>query len=150
MKRKISSSANIPAFRDSVDNMSRDSQIFVDKSLAIAHYLQLLMQHQGLRQKDLAALMGKTEAELSKWLAGMHNYTLRSLAKLEAALGADIIVVPGKIEHPTPQVEHPIHCSLGNKYSQPKAVSSTLNYQAPGEVQKGGVTAEEKINGMAA
>ena len=33
--------------------------------------------------------------EISKWLGGNHNFTLRSLAKLQAELGEEIIQVPG-------------------------------------------------------
>jgi transcriptional regulator with XRE-family HTH domain len=38
--------------------------------------------------------MGKKPSEISKWLNGEHNFTLRSLAKLEAELGEPIITVP--------------------------------------------------------
>jgi transcriptional regulator with XRE-family HTH domain len=96
-KKKILKAEAMPEFKSSVDAMPEDSKIFVDKSLEIAHYIFQLMEQKGMKQKDLAVKMGKTEAELSKILAGMHNLTLRSVAKLEAALGATIICTPKKV-----------------------------------------------------
>ena len=50
--------------------------------------------------KDLAEKLGKTEAEISKWLSGTHNFTLRSLAKIEIVLNETIIKIPSqKIFH---------------------------------------------------
>ena len=96
-KKKILKAEAMPEFKASIDSMPEDRKIFVDKSLEIAHYVFQLMEQKGMKQKDLAAKMGKTEAELSKILAGMHNLTLRSVAKLEAALGSTIICTPKKV-----------------------------------------------------
>ncbi|MBI2284192.1 MAG: helix-turn-helix transcriptional regulator [Bacteroidetes bacterium] len=90
-KKKSLKTESIPEFRASIDAMPEDSKIFVDKSLEIAHHIILLMRQKGMKQKDLAEKMGKSEAEISKLLGGMHNYTLRSIAKLEAALGSTVI-----------------------------------------------------------
>lgn len=95
-KRKVLVAEEMPEFRASIDAMPADSRIFVDKSLEIAHYVYELMAQKGLRQKDLADRMGKTEAEISKILGGMQNLTLRTIAKLEAALGSTIVCTPPK------------------------------------------------------
>lgn len=84
----------MPELEDILNTIPKDSEIFVDKSMQIADYIAVLLEVKGLKQKDLAIKMGKTEAEVSKLLGGMHNYTLRSISKLEAALGIDIIRVP--------------------------------------------------------
>ncbi len=93
-KKKVLVPVEIPEFRESIDRMPEENKIFVDRSLDIAHHIFELMEQKGLKQKDLAEKLGKSEAEVSKWLAGMHNYTLRSLAKLEAALGSAVICTP--------------------------------------------------------
>jgi transcriptional regulator with XRE-family HTH domain len=103
-KKKILKAEALPEFKASINAMPEDSKIFVDKSLEIAHYIFKLMEQKGMKQKDLAVKMGKTEAELSKILAGMHNLTLRSVAKLEAALGATIICTPGKVNIVFPEI----------------------------------------------
>lgn len=84
----------MPEFEEGIKNMPEDSRIFVEKSLEIVNYIHQVMEAKDMRQKDLAAKMGKTEAELSKILSGMHNLTLRSISKLEAALGESIISIP--------------------------------------------------------
>lgn len=94
MKKKVLKAEAIPEFDESLASISEESKIFVDKSLEIADFIFWVMDSKGLKQKDLAEKMGKTEAEVSKLLAGMHNYTLRSIAKIEAALGTTIICTP--------------------------------------------------------
>ncbi|MDN3654046.1 helix-turn-helix transcriptional regulator [Ferruginibacter paludis] len=97
-KKKLLAEEQVPEFESSIAGMTEESKIFVDKSLEIANYLVYLLQEKGLKQKELADRLGKSEAEVSKWLAGMHNFTLRSLSKLEAALGATIICTPKHLQ----------------------------------------------------
>ena len=65
---------------------------FVDKSLQLAGLIFAAMQRQGLTQKALADLLGKRESEVSRWLTGLHNFTLKTLTRLEAALGEDLML----------------------------------------------------------
>lgn len=44
-------------------------------------------------QKLLAEKIGVTEAEVSKWINGNYNFTLMTIAKLEAAFDTDILAV---------------------------------------------------------
>ena len=104
-KKKILIAEDIPEFRESIDKMPADSKIFVDKSMEIAHHIFRLMEERGMKQKELAAKMGKSEAEISKMLAGMHNLTLRSIAKLEAAFGETIICTPRRRMFAFPEKE---------------------------------------------
>ncbi|MEM8524683.1 MAG: helix-turn-helix transcriptional regulator [Bacteroidota bacterium] len=71
-----------------------DIERFVDNNLAITEQVAAILEQKGWTQKDLAKAIGKTDAEISKWLSGMHNLTLRSISKLEAALNADLITTP--------------------------------------------------------
>ena len=43
-----------------------------------------LIAEKGITQKSLAESLDKKPSEISKWLSGNHNFTIRSLAKLEA------------------------------------------------------------------
>lgn len=70
-----------------------ETVIFVRKYAEIVARIHDILHEKGLTQRDLALRMGKNPSELSRWLAGEHNLTLRSLAKLEAELGEDIISV---------------------------------------------------------
>lgn len=53
-----------------------------------------IMQEKGMTQKDLAEHLNKKPSEISKWLNGQHNFTLQSLAKLQAELGELVLYVP--------------------------------------------------------
>ena len=63
-------------------------------SFAVSDRIHQLWNDQGLTQKELAKRMKKTEAEVSVWLSGQHNFTLRTLAKISVILGEDIILFP--------------------------------------------------------
>jgi transcriptional regulator with XRE-family HTH domain len=67
---------------------------FIANSLNIAHQIISVMEQKGLRQKDLAAGLGKTEAEISRWLSGTHNFTIKTISKIQAILGEQIITTP--------------------------------------------------------
>jgi transcriptional regulator with XRE-family HTH domain len=72
-----------------------ETRIFTRKLAYIVMRVEQLMAAKGWTQKDLAQAMGKQESEISKWLNTPHNLTLKSIAKLEAALGEEIVIIPG-------------------------------------------------------
>lgn len=63
----------------------------VDISFRIANNIYAVLERRGMDRKDLARLMRKNEAEISKWLSGTHNFTLRTIASISEALGEDIL-----------------------------------------------------------
>lgn len=66
---------------------------FIKKNTDIVEEIYALMKAAGISsQKEFAHLIGKKESEVSKFLSGFHNMTLRSITALEVALGKDIIV----------------------------------------------------------
>jgi len=71
-----------------------ETRIFVRKNLDVAFRVNDLLRQKGWTQKDLAKMMGKTESEVSRWLSGLHNITLKSIVKMEEVLGAEILIVP--------------------------------------------------------
>lgn len=44
-----------------------------------------------MTQKYFAKGIGRSEAEVSRWLGGTHNFTLSTIAKISAYFGEDII-----------------------------------------------------------
>ncbi len=71
-----------------------ETKIFTRMYADIVVRVQQLLKAKGFSQKDLADKLAKRPSEINKWLVGEHNFTLRSLAKLEAELGDTIINVP--------------------------------------------------------
>ena len=55
-----------------------------------------IIKEKGYSQKALADKMEKRPSEIHKWLSAEHNFTLRSIAKLQAELGEELLVVPVK------------------------------------------------------
>ena len=62
-------------------NMSPEMKRQMELSVKIANRIYEIMEAQGLSQKDLAILLGKTETEVSRWLSGTHNMTMAPLPK---------------------------------------------------------------------
>lgn len=71
-----------------------ETKIFARLYADIVIRVNQLLKEKGFSQKDLADKLEKRPSEVNKWLVGEHNFTLRSLAKLEAELGDTIINVP--------------------------------------------------------
>ena len=80
-------------FRQIVDETPAELKTQLRFSDSIAEKLAKLLKERGMSQGDLAKNTGKTEAEVSRWLGGTHNFTLRTLAKISTALGEDLITV---------------------------------------------------------
>ncbi|MCB9234169.1 MAG: helix-turn-helix transcriptional regulator [Bacteroidia bacterium] len=82
------------AFDRIAERSTGHSKIQIAKALDISDQVHAILQKKGMDQKDLAKKLGKSESEVSKWLSGLHNLTLKSIAKMEAALGEDLILTP--------------------------------------------------------
>jgi transcriptional regulator with XRE-family HTH domain len=73
-----------------------ETKIFVDKYADIVVRVNQILKEKGITQKVLAEKLDKSPSEISKWLGGDHNFTLRSIARLEAELGETLLCVPRK------------------------------------------------------
>ncbi len=80
-------------FRETIASIPQDVEKQVDWSFAIADKIAARLKELGLSQKDFALMVGKTQAEVSRWLSGTHNFTIRTLAKISTVLGQDFIRV---------------------------------------------------------
>ena len=65
----------------------------VEWSYAIADCIDASLQRKGMTQKEFAKLVGTSEAAVSSWVGGGHNFTLSTLAKISTVLGESIISV---------------------------------------------------------
>ena len=78
----------------------------VELSFQIVDRIHEILESKGLKQKDLAMMLGKKEAEISKWMRGTHNFTIETLVSIENALGAPILqVVHQEIKYPDYEYE---------------------------------------------
>ena len=65
----------------------------LDMSFAIADKLDATLKERGMNQKEFAHMIGHTQAEVSRWLSGTHNFTLATLAKISVALDVKLFTV---------------------------------------------------------
>lgn len=79
-----------------INNTPKDVEIFVDWYAELVVRINELLREQKITKKQLAEKLDKKPSEISKWLSGEHNFTLRSLAKLSAELGEPLLEVPKK------------------------------------------------------
>lgn len=67
----------------------------VNLSFMIVDRICSILEERGLKQKDLANLLGKKESEISKWMRGTHNFTIDTITAIENVLGQPILQVVG-------------------------------------------------------
>lgn len=65
----------------------------VNLSFQIVDRIHEILMAKGYKQKDLAIMLGKSEAEISKWMRGTHNFTIDTLWNIEQVLNAPILKV---------------------------------------------------------
>ena len=74
-------------FHETLASIPQDVTKQVDWSFAIADKIAARLKELDISQKDFALMAGKTQAEVSRWLSGTHNFTIRTLAKISTVLG---------------------------------------------------------------
>lgn len=67
----------------------------VNLSFMIVDRIHAILEEQGLKQKDLAVMLGKKESEISKWMRGTHNFTIDTVSTIEFVLRQPILQVVG-------------------------------------------------------
>ncbi|NIJ52453.1 helix-turn-helix domain-containing protein [Dyadobacter arcticus] len=78
-----------------LDSITDDKSIgrFVDKSFDISDRIFEILTRKGLSQRQFADILGKNESEVSKWLSGTHNFTIKTITHLEVILEEVIMAV---------------------------------------------------------
>ena len=80
-------------FQQEIAKVPIDLRLELDLSFAIADKIDAILKKKGMTQKEFAKKMNKTEAEVSRWLSGTHNFTLKTIAKITAVLGESIVTL---------------------------------------------------------
>lgn len=62
-------------------------------SFGIAKRINDILKKKGWSKTDLAKATGKKTPVVTKWMSGTHNFTMRTIAEIEVALGEEIITV---------------------------------------------------------
>ena len=81
-------------FQQEISKVPIELKLELDLSFAIADKIDAIIKEKGMTQKEFAKKMNKTEAEVSRWLSGTHNFTLKTIAKITNILGESIVIIP--------------------------------------------------------
>lgn len=75
---------------DSISELDWATDAITD---GIASRIDSVMKSKGISKKELAALTHRRPSDVTRWLGGGHNFTCRTIALIEKALGASIIEI---------------------------------------------------------
>lgn len=88
-----------PRLQERRKSIPKDVDIFINRSFKIVDRIHEILIDKNLDQKDLAELLGKKESEISKWMTGTHNFTLKTISRIENALGMPVMKVVCKEDY---------------------------------------------------
>lgn len=80
-------------FQQMIAEVPQDIQAEIDLSFDISNAIEFLMRERGLTKKQFADALGRKPSEITKWLSGQHNFTIRTLAMLSTFFGTPVIRV---------------------------------------------------------
>lgn len=83
-----------PVLQRSIARLSPESVEHSRLAFDVSDRLAAILQKKGMTQRDLAKGLGKSEAEVSKWLGGTQNFTLKTIATIQSFLGENLILIP--------------------------------------------------------
>jgi transcriptional regulator with XRE-family HTH domain len=78
-------------FNQFLSSIPENVKNFIRLSSDIVSQINFTLDKKNLSQKAFSDLLEKNESEISKWLSGNHNFTLKSLAKIESVLDEQIL-----------------------------------------------------------
>ena len=80
-------------FKQMLAAVPTDIQQEVDLEFAISNRINELMVQRGLTKLEFAQALGKRPSEVTKWLSGQHNFTIRTLSTLSDFFGESLVRV---------------------------------------------------------
>lgn len=92
-----------PAFEQALKKVPDQTSRECDLVFEIVKRIHDILVRKGWSQADLARATGKSEAEISRWMSGSHNFTVKSIALIETALNERILSV-NKFRKPSEMV----------------------------------------------
>jgi len=82
-----------PELKEGLTQVSPSLHKEVSLSFDIAKRIHDILERKRWSQADLARIMGKKTPVVTRWMSGTHNFTIRTIAEIEIALGEEIICV---------------------------------------------------------
>lgn len=71
------------------EKVPKETTRFIEFSMKISEKILDLLDEQEIGKREFARSIGKKESQISEWLSGMHNFTIRTLAEISAKYELD-------------------------------------------------------------
>ena len=82
-----------PIVEQAANSISEQERAIFDLNFQISERLYHVLRERNMTKRDLANLTGKKESEVSRWFMLGHNFSCKSIAIIQQALGVPIIQV---------------------------------------------------------
>jgi ribosome-binding protein aMBF1 (putative translation factor) len=83
-------------FEKAIGRLSAEKLSEIRLSVDVVERIHDLMEKYAMNQKELAQKLGKHPSEINKWLSGTHNFTFKTITRLENIFGESILYVAQK------------------------------------------------------
>jgi len=74
-----------------IPHLTRETYFLTD---SIAERIDAVMKAKGISKKQLAELTHRRPSDVTRWLGGGHNFTCKTIAMIQQALGEKIVEIP--------------------------------------------------------
>lgn len=81
---------NSPLLQELLDEVTPLEMEQTNVKMQLAANIQDLIRSKGWSKTKFASEMNKTQPEISKWLSGVHNFTVETLVPISQVLGVEI------------------------------------------------------------
>lgn len=82
-----------PVIQDAINSITPLERASFDLNFNISEKIYKVLQEKGMTKRDLARLTGKKESEVSRWFSFGHNFTCKTIAMIQLALGEQIVEI---------------------------------------------------------
>lgn len=82
-----------PIVEEATKSISSQERAIFDLNFRISERLYQILRERKMSKRDLARLTGKKESEVSRWFMLGHNFSCKSIAIIQQALGVPLIQV---------------------------------------------------------
>ena len=82
-----------PILEEAASSITAQERAAFDLNFDISERIYQILQQKGMTKRELAHLTGKKESEVSRWFMFGHNFTCKTIALIQLALGEKIVEV---------------------------------------------------------
>lgn len=83
-------------YNNIVASIPQEVHAEVDMEVALSDRIYNLMTKRGLTKAEFARAIGKRPCEITKWLSGQHNFTIKTISMLSVFFGEPLVSVVKK------------------------------------------------------